>query len=98
MKVLIADDNVDFCSTISEIVSGFGYETVMFNDPDSAIEYLNDNNREIGLALLDIEFGPSEKKTVTFSNPMGETVSEEVETFTWEKLDYVANIKDVFNL
>ncbi|MFA7326200.1 MAG: sigma-54 dependent transcriptional regulator [Candidatus Kapaibacterium sp.] len=63
MKVLIADDNVDFCSTISEIVSSFGYETVMFNDPDSAMNYLSENNREIGLALLDIEFGPSEKKT-----------------------------------
>jgi S-adenosylmethionine synthetase len=39
-----------------------------------------------------------EIKTVTFSNPMGETVSEEVETFTWEKLDYVAKIKEAFNL
>ena len=28
-----------------------------------------------------------ETKIVTFSNPMGETVSQEVETFTWEKLD-----------
>ena len=62
MKVLIADDNVDFCSTISDIVSDFGYETVMFNDPDSAIECLNEHNREISLALLDIEFGPSVKK------------------------------------
>jgi len=34
-----------------------------------------------------------EVKTVTFSNPMGETVSQEVETFTWEKLDYVDTIK-----
>ena len=39
-----------------------------------------------------------EVKTVTFSNPMGETVSEEVETFTWEKLDYVDAIKEAFNL
>ena len=39
-----------------------------------------------------------EVKTVTFSNPMGETVSEEVETFTWEKLDYVDTIKEAFNL
>ncbi|MFT5258228.1 MAG: S-adenosylmethionine synthetase [Polaribacter sp.] len=39
-----------------------------------------------------------EVKTVTFSNPMGETVSEEVETFTWEKLDYVDTIKAAFNL
>jgi S-adenosylmethionine synthetase len=37
-----------------------------------------------------------EKKIVTFSNPMGETVSLEVETFTWEKLDYVEKIKEVF--
>ncbi|AOW18488.1 methionine adenosyltransferase [Polaribacter vadi] len=39
-----------------------------------------------------------EVKTVTFSNPMGETVSEEVETFTWEKLDYVDTIKKAFKL
>ena len=39
-----------------------------------------------------------EIKTVTFSNPMGETVSEEVETFTWEKLDYVDKIKEAFGL
>jgi len=40
----------------------------------------------------------SEIKTVTFSNPMGETVSQEVETFTWEKLDYVAKVKEAFKL
>ena len=39
-----------------------------------------------------------EIKTVTFTNPMGETVSEEVETFTWEKLDYVDKIKTKFNI
>lgn len=39
-----------------------------------------------------------ETKTVTFSNPMGETVSEEIETFTWEKLDYIGQIKDAFKL
>ena len=40
----------------------------------------------------------SEIKTVTFSNPMGETVSLEVETFTWEKLDYVTKVKEAFKL
>ena len=40
----------------------------------------------------------SEIKTVTFSNPMGETVSQEVETFTWEKLDYVVKVKEAFKL
>ncbi|MFY9243230.1 MAG: methionine adenosyltransferase [Polaribacter sp.] len=39
-----------------------------------------------------------EVKTVTFTNPMGETVSEEVETFTWEKLDYVDKVKAAFHL
>ncbi|WP_343329045.1 methionine adenosyltransferase [Polaribacter staleyi] len=39
-----------------------------------------------------------EVKTVTFTNPMGETISEEVETFTWEKLDYVDAIKEAFKL
>jgi len=39
-----------------------------------------------------------EVKTVTFTNPMGEIVSQEVETFTWEKLDYVDKIKEAFSL
>lgn len=63
MKVLIADDNTDFCSTISDIVQGFGYETIMCNDPETAISHLDESNREIALALLDIEFGPSIEKT-----------------------------------
>ena len=37
-----------------------------------------------------------EVKTVRFSNPMGETVSKEVETFTWEKLDYVDKVREAF--
>ena len=40
----------------------------------------------------------SEIKQLTFSNPMGETVSQEVETFTWEKLDYVEKVKEAFKL
>jgi S-adenosylmethionine synthetase len=39
-----------------------------------------------------------EIKTVTFTNPMGETATEEVETFTWEKLDYVDAVKEAFKL
>jgi S-adenosylmethionine synthetase len=37
-----------------------------------------------------------EVKTVTFSNPMGQTISKEVETFTWEKLDYVDKVREAF--
>ena len=39
-----------------------------------------------------------ETKEVTFSNPMGQTVTETVETFTWEKLDYVEQVKSAFGL
>jgi S-adenosylmethionine synthetase len=39
-----------------------------------------------------------EIKTVIFTNPMGESVSHEIETFTWEKLDYINTIKNKFNI
>jgi len=39
-----------------------------------------------------------EIKTVSFTSPSGETVTKEVETFTWEKLDHVDVIKKEFNL
>ena len=39
-----------------------------------------------------------EIKKVTFTNPMGETVSQKVETCTWEKVDYVDKIKIKFNI
>ena len=39
-----------------------------------------------------------EVKTVTFYSPDGKSVSKEVETFTWEKLDYIDKIKEAFNI
>jgi S-adenosylmethionine synthetase len=39
----------------------------------------------------------SEQKTVTF-NAAGRTVTKEVETFTWEKLDYVDKVKAAFGV
>ncbi|NNC51056.1 MAG: methionine adenosyltransferase [Flaviramulus sp.] len=41
-----------------------------------------------------------ENKVVTkeFSQPMGETISIDVELFTWEKLDYVDKVKKAFSL
>ncbi len=39
-----------------------------------------------------------EKKQLSFTNGSGETVHMEVETFTWEKLDYVQEVKEVFGL
>lgn len=40
----------------------------------------------------------SEKKSVTFTSPAGDSVTKEVETFTWEKLDYVDTVKEAFQL
>lgn len=40
----------------------------------------------------------SEKKTLTFSSPDGRTVKKNVETFTWEKLDFVADVKKAFGI
>ncbi len=39
-----------------------------------------------------------ENKTLTFRNGSGETKTVEVETFTWEKLDYVDRIKETFGI
>ena len=36
--------------------------------------------------------------TKTFENTMGETITQDVELFTWEKLDYVDKIKTAFQI
>lgn len=40
----------------------------------------------------------SEKKTVKFTDGSGNTKSMKVETFTWEKLDYVSKVKKAFKI
>jgi S-adenosylmethionine synthetase len=40
----------------------------------------------------------SEIKTVSFKNGSGQILEREVETFTWEKLDYVDKVKAAFGL
>ena len=39
-----------------------------------------------------------EVKTVRYESPNGEVVEKEIETFTWEKLDYVDKVKEAFGL
>ena len=39
-----------------------------------------------------------EVKTLTFTSGDGKEITKEVETFTWEKLDYIAEIKKAFDL
>jgi len=41
---------------------------------------------------------PSEKKTVSFKDGSGNVKKLKVETFTWEKLDYVSAVKKAFKL
>ncbi|MDD7885570.1 methionine adenosyltransferase [Flavivirga sp. 57AJ16] len=40
----------------------------------------------------------NETVTKTFTQPNGETITLDVELFTWEKLDYVDKVKEVFGL
>ena len=39
-----------------------------------------------------------EIKTLTFTSADGKTISKEVETFTWEKLDYQTEVKNAFGI
>ena len=39
-----------------------------------------------------------EKKTVTFKDGSGKMITKKVETFTWEKLDYVEKVKKAFKI
>lgn len=57
MKILIADDNPDFSSTMQEIVESFGYSSITFDNPDDTISYISNNFSDIGILMLDIEFG-----------------------------------------
>jgi DNA-binding NtrC family response regulator len=58
MIILIVDDNVDFCSTVADIIHSFNYETHTLNKPDEALYYIDKHQRSIGALLLDIEFQP----------------------------------------
>jgi DNA-binding NtrC family response regulator len=61
MKVLIVDDNPDFCSTIADIVGGFGFDTHILHDPQETLNYLSKFDQRISVILLDIEFGTNSK-------------------------------------
>jgi DNA-binding NtrC family response regulator len=56
MKILIVDDNHEFCTTLADTVSAEGWSYNIINNPVSALEYLQDHAGSISLMLLDIEF------------------------------------------
>ena len=61
MKILIVDDNRDFCSTIADVVRDQGYEPEIKYSPESALDVLEHNAKDIRLMLLDVEFGSESK-------------------------------------
>lgn len=56
MKILIADDNRDFCTTLADIVSSEGWSCDICNDPEDALNYLGRHHASVSMMLLDIEF------------------------------------------
>ncbi len=68
-----------------------------------AVGLLQHPTGERGLVgLVRAAFGHMGRKnevvTKTFTDPSGGTISKEVELFTWEKLDFVDQIKSSFGL
>lgn len=63
MKILIVDDNRDFCGTLADVVRDQGWQADVCHSPEAALKILDDRAGEIGLMLLDIEFGSESKLT-----------------------------------
>ena len=63
MKILIVDDNRDYCATIADVVKRQGWDTETRYSPEAATAYLQTSAREVALMLLDIEFGSESTKT-----------------------------------
>jgi DNA-binding NtrC family response regulator len=63
MKILIVDDNKDFCGTIADVVISQGWLPLASHRPEDALEILEAMSGEIGLMLLDIEFGSESNLT-----------------------------------
>ncbi len=56
MNIVIVDDNSEFCSTLSDIISSKGWKPTALNTPEEAINYLAAHSGEVQMMLLDIEF------------------------------------------
>jgi DNA-binding NtrC family response regulator len=63
MKILIVDDNRDFCATLADVVRGEGWNAEVRNSPEQALSFLEEHSRDVGLMLLDIEFGSESSMT-----------------------------------
>ncbi len=56
MKILIADDNHEFCTTIADIIASEGWEYKITNTPQDTLQYLEVHADRVGVLLLDVEF------------------------------------------
>ncbi len=59
IKLLVVDDNVDFCATLSDIISDLGWQSHQCYTPEDALAYLEQHCRSLSMMLLDIEFTTS---------------------------------------
>lgn len=59
IKLLVVDDNVDFCATLADIIGDLGWQSHQCNSPEDALGYLEQHFRTLSLLLLDIEFTTS---------------------------------------
>ncbi len=62
MNILIADDNQEFGATLGDIIESLGYKAKSLNSPDEILRFLELEGENLDLLLLDIEFGPNEKR------------------------------------
>lgn len=74
MKILIVDDNRDFSATLADVVRGEGMHAEVRNGPEQALAYLEDHSRDVGLMLLDIEFGS--ESSMTGIDVLGRSIRE----------------------
>ncbi len=74
MKILIVDDNRDFCATLADVVRGEGWNAEIRNSPEQALSFLETSSREVGLMLLDIEFGS--ESSMTGIDVLGRSIRE----------------------
>lgn len=74
MKILIVDDNRDFSATIADVVRGEDMLAEVRNSPEQALAFLEDHHRDVGLMLLDIEFGS--ESSMTGIDVLGRSIRE----------------------
>lgn len=56
MKILIVDDNREYCLTIGSIIQAQGWQYHALYNPTEALEYLVTQHSSVALILLDIDF------------------------------------------